>query len=296
MAQPCRLSDNTARLIPVRTIVMIGVLCLPGCSPGISDTGLNSPETPASLPTDTPEPLTDTFEPVTRNADWEPVIETFDGIEMALVPAGCFEMGSSEGFEEESPVHDVCFEEPFWIDVYEVTNGQYGSAAPSCLEYSSDDNQPRVCISWMDALAHCESRGARLPTEAEWEYAARGPDNPVYPWGNDFDADNAVYLGNNPGGTAPVGSKPGGVSWVGAYDLSGSVWEWVSDWYDADYYDDLTDGVINPQGPDSGEYRVLRGGSWLVNAYIVRPTYRARYLPPVEGSGAGFRCAMAYQP
>ncbi len=245
---------------------------------------------PTQAPTRTPEPtpLPPGFTPVTRNADWEPVIAEHNGVPMALVPAGCFQMGSAEGDSDEEPVHEVCFEEPFWIDVYEVTNGQYGSSG-----YWSGDNLPREIVSWTDALAHCEARGARLPTEAEWEYAARGPDGLVYPWGNEFVAGNVVYSGNSGSRTWDVGSKPGGVSWVGAYDLSGNVWEWVNDWYDADYYETLPDGVVNPQGPDSGQYRVVRGGSWLVSRADARASCRVRDYPLIRYSVVGFRCALS---
>jgi formylglycine-generating enzyme required for sulfatase activity len=247
------------------------------------------------------------LQPVTRNADWEPIIQDVDGVQMARVPAGCFMMGSESGGSDEQPVHEVCFEEPFWIDVYEVTNAQYGSSG----EWSGDD-LPREEVDWFDAADHCESRGARLPTEAEWEYAARGPDGLVYPWGNAFDCrmgnfddeteyDSYVIEGGEGCdgfvGTAPVGSFPGGVSWVGAYDLSGNVWEWVADWYDDGYYGTLPDPATNPQGPSSGDYRVLRGGSWNLNyTHLLRGADRNRYYPSIESYSLGFRCALSYQP
>ncbi len=253
--------------------------------------------TPTGEPTpnsiDTPESVTPVgFIPVTRNADWEPVIEEKNGVQMALVPVGCFQMGSEDGDSDELPVHEVCFEEPFWIDVYEVTNQQFGSIG--CESYSSEPDQPRNCVNRTDSAAYCEARGTRLPTEAEWEYAARGPDELIYPWGNTFEADNVVYEENDPGGTAPVGSKPGGVSWVGAFDLSGNVWEWVNDWYDSGYYGTLADGVINPQGPNTGNARVLRGGSWDSHTNSVRAANRLRYAPSSENDYNGFRCALSY--
>jgi sulfatase modifying factor 1 len=256
---------------------------------------------------------------VNSNADWKPYIQDFDGVQMALVPVGCFQIGSTDRqvdyamvlyglgadrswFDDEQPEHEVCFEELFWIDVYEVTNQQYGSSG----EWSGDD-LPREEVNWSDALAHCESRGARLPTEAEWEYAARGPDGLIFPWGNDFNgslgnfcdenctidwADEDVDDGYQ--NTAPVGSYPGGVSWVGAYDLSGNVWEWVNDWYDSDYYASLP--ASNPQGPESGEYRVLRGGSWGFSATNVRAADRKWNSPDSAGLYLGFRCARDYEP
>lgn len=227
---------------------------------------------------------------VTRNAEWTPYTEVINGVKMALVPAGCFEMGSSDHVNEQ-PVHRVCFEQPFWIDVYEVTNEAFGSVG--CIAYSSDPDQPRNCVSWTDAQAHCEARGARLPTEAEWEYAARGPDGLVYPWGDEFVAGNAVYGGNSSYRAWTIGSKPGGISWIGAYDLSGNVWEWVADWYGS--YP--PEQQLNPGGPDSGEYRVLRGGSWYFgDSNNLRGAHRGQGAPHFEAPSGGFRCALSYQP
>jgi formylglycine-generating enzyme required for sulfatase activity len=134
-------------------------------------------------------------------------------------------------------VHPQCFDQPFWIDQYEVTNARYGSAG-----YFEGDNRPRESVDWFAAAEHCAVRGARLPTEAEWEYAARGPSAWVYPWGNDFVDANAVSSWENTvRRTAPVGSRPGGASWVGALDISGNVWDWTSTLY-AEYPYDSDDG------------------------------------------------------
>jgi len=259
-------------------------------------------ETPEVTPTpDIPTEEQLALEGVSGNGDWSPYIQEFNGVEMALVPVGCFMMGSEDGDSDEGPVHEVCFDDPFWIDVYEVTNEQYGSAAigedsynDDCESRSSADSEPRNCVNWTDSAAHCENRGVRLPTEAEWEYAARGPDSLVYPWGNEFIADNAVYAENVPRGTAPVGSREGGLSWVGAYDMSGNVSEWVADWYDSEYYS--VSPETNPQGPDDGEFRVKRGGSFGVNASLLRAAGRNGNAPAVESIGAGFRCARSYNP
>jgi serine/threonine protein kinase/formylglycine-generating enzyme required for sulfatase activity len=252
-------------------------------------------------PTDTPTPIPTltageqarqlAVPGVSRNADWTPYTETINGVEMALVPAGCFQMGS-EHSRKESPVHRVCFEEPFWIDVYEVTNRLFGSVG--CASYSSDPDQPRNCVNWADSVGYCVTRGVRLPTEAEWEYAARGPDSLVYPWGNEFVADNVVSYETSEGHVWAVGSKPGGVSWVGAYDLSGNVWEWVNDRYDADYF--ASSPVDNPQGPGGGVDRVLRGGSWYDNGQGVRAARRDLGDPGDTKIVLGFRCALSYNP
>ena len=178
-------------------------------------------------------------------------------------------MGSDEAHNTggELPPHNVCFDEPYWIDVFEVTQAQFaefgGEAAlePCC----GASEHPRDCITWFKARDFCELRGARLPTEAEWEFVARGPEAWKLPWGEDQAAtkQNAVYPGNTFDGHQPVGSKPGGESWVGAHDISGNVWEWLGNWYGEFYYFELDDGHISPQGPEDGTQRVLRGGSWL---------------------------------
>ena len=241
--------------------------------------------------------------PVTRNGDWAPVVQEFDGVKMVLVPAGCFMMGSADeqidyalavgGFRDrltdEQPTTEVCFDEPFWMDRTEVTNAQYVSIG--CEDTSSQPNQPRNCVNWFDARAFCESRGARLPTEAEWEYAARGPDGLIYPWGNGFIADNVAYEDNTGGLLAAVGSRPGGISWVGAYGLSGNAGEWTSTIYQSYPYN-RHDGRENDADVDSS--RVGRGGSFNVSVHYLRAASRSRLTPDNEYNNYGFRCARAY--
>lgn len=285
------------------------ILCLPlallilaGCA------------SPSSVPT--PIPATPPT-PVAHNGDWTPLVRVFDGVSMVLVPPGCFTMGSDTGEPDESPAHLQCFDEPFWIDMYEVTNNQYGSFG----EFNGP-NQPREMVGWEQAGAHCRARGVRLPTEAEWEYAARGPDSWVYPWGDVFDPDKVCHIWNSSRRTCDVGSWPGGVSWVGAYDLSGNVYEWCSTIYQRydvpwgfstdlpfikpayhrqqiltfGYPYDPADGREDAccSGNDYAHY-VLRGGSW---GDFVLETLRAsnRYAnhPGSYGSAFGFRCARSY--
>jgi formylglycine-generating enzyme required for sulfatase activity len=226
---------------------------------------------------------------VSSNSEWQPYTKTFESVPMALVPAGCFQMGSNSGDPDEQPVHEVCYEQPFWIDVYEVTNAQYG--AIQCYDTSPTDDHPSNCVEWDEAVVHCEKRNARLPTEAEWEYAVRGADGLMYPWGNEWHSTYTVWNTNK---VSVVGTKPQGVSWVGAYDLLGSMWEWVSDWYGP-----YANGKqINPQGRSSGAYHVMRGASWnSIDPYNFRATNRPGGGPnEAFTTSYGFRCARDADP
>jgi formylglycine-generating enzyme required for sulfatase activity len=249
-------------------------------------------QTPPAAPTTTATPTlspTDTLIPViTRNTDWKPVSRNIDGVEMVLVPPGCFWMGSQDGSIDEKPTNRQCVYQPFWLDKMEVTNAQFQkfSGLAASLSTWTDANRPRERITWNEARDFCLKRSTRLPTEREWEYAARGPDNLNYPWGNDFVPTNVVYNGNSRGQTAIVGSQLGGASWVGALDMSGNVWEWVNSIYKPYAYD-ATDG----RESESNNIRVLRGGSWNFNDYGTRATNRDPGQPTIKNSTIGFRCA-----
>jgi formylglycine-generating enzyme required for sulfatase activity len=241
-------------------------------------------------------------------------IREADGMVMVYVPGGTFQMGSEEGSSDERPVHTVTLDS-FWIDQTKVTNAQYATflndlenqaeSDVTWLELEDEDcliehidgefqpksgyaDHPVIEVSWHGAAAYCEWAWGRLPTEAEWEYAARGPQVYTYPWGNrDPTCDLAQYSGC-PGEKVEVGSFPDGASWCGALDMAGNVWEWVADWYDADYYE--TSPSNNPTGPEWDKYRVLRGGSWNSPPDDMRSANRHRQSPDITLDYAGFRC------
>ncbi|MCL4251273.1 MAG: SUMF1/EgtB/PvdO family nonheme iron enzyme [Anaerolineae bacterium] len=208
-----------------------------------------------------------------------PQMQDFDGYEMVLVPPGCFMMGDQgDGGEQ-------CVDAPFWIDRFEVTNAQYGSHG----EWTGDQ-RPRESVTWFEARDFCEARGGRLPSEREWEYAARGPDSLEYPWGAAFSQKLVVSAETRASGEgpAPVGSIPDGASWVGALDMSGNVWEWTNSLYrDYPYADDGRESRT-----DSGD-RVIRGGSYLANDGYVRSANRAGFDPALRWGDVGFRCVRA---
>jgi len=222
-------------------------------------------------------------------------------MKMVYVPAGAFEMGSEKNADEQ-PIHTVEID-AFWLDKTEVTNAQYQTCvtADVCGQSAYTDNldfndaeQPVVGISWFDAVDYCNWVGGRLPTEAEWEYAARGSNNLAYPWGNAWEENMAnceeKACRDGFAVSAPVGEFPRGASWVGALDMSGNVWEWVTDWYDAQYYARSPDS--NPKGPTDGTYRVLRGGSWQDVADLMSGSARGWDNPRIWGLDRGFRCVQ----
>ena len=251
--------------------------------------------TDAPTPTNTTQPIATIsseigFIPITRNEDWTPFEQEFDGVTMVLVPAGCFMMGSETGADNEKPVYEQCFDTPFWIDKYEVTQAQFaqfGGQKANENEFTGG-NRPIERITWFEARNYCVLRGGRLPTEREWEYAARGPSNLIYPWGNDFVPDNVVYYSNSNNQTADVGSHPNGVSWVGALDMSGNVYEWVSSLYGAYPYDETDESVS-----DNNIARVLRGGSWDGNGFSERSVSRGANDPNIQYNIGGFRCVRS---
>ncbi len=223
-----------------------------------------------------------------------------DGAEMVLVPAGEFTMGSNDsGQADEKPAHKVTLS-AFLIDRYEVTVGQFKkfcTATPGKFlpeqQPESTDSHPVVSVDWNDAKAYAEWAGRRLPTEAEWEKAARGTDARTYPWGNQDDEKkrNGTGAGDGFDGLAPVGSFPGGASPCGALDMSGNGWEWCADWYDENYYGTRAATARDPQGPSSRSSRVLRGGRWDDDPGNLRAALRNRGDPTSRNVNLGFRAA-----
>lgn len=251
--------------------------------------------------------------PVTQNADWEPLSREFEGVTMVLVPVGCFTMGAEQG-PADAPAHEQCFDVPFWIDRTEVTRAMYVAClqAGACTEMpaseaSTRDAQPINHVTWFQARDYCAWRDARLPTEREWEYAARGPDGLAYPWGSFFEAERVVFGLNSGLETAEAGSRPEGASWVGAVDMSGNVYEWTSTIYD----ENCADGACfpYPYADDGRErnsneevLRVLRGGSWYTGyedgdyMAILSAYHRVQNWSTQESNLYGVRCARDFQP
>jgi formylglycine-generating enzyme required for sulfatase activity len=231
---------------------------------------------------------------ITANSQWEPTTQSFGDVVMVLVPPGCFQMGSTTGDSDERPVTKICFDKPFWIDQLEVSQAQFGAHGGKADTSAGfpGDNHPIENITWDEARNFCGARSGRLPTEAEWEFAARGPDNLIFPWGDTFVAENLVYNANSNGQTADVGSIPGGASWVGALDMSGNVWEWTSSKYQPYPFnpDDGREDTTN----DSGDMRVVRGGSWYDDSKAARTSTRNGLDPQSTNGDVGVRCVRDY--
>ena len=222
------------------------------------------------------------------------------GIEWIHIPAGEFLMGDNfnEGSSDERPVHAV-YLDSYNISKYEVTFEQYDKFCEETFRNKPNDegwgrgNRPVIYVNWDDAKAFCEwlsqktGKNINLPTEAQWEKAARGTDQRRYPWGNSDPNCGIVNYNNCYGTTRPVGSYPTGVSPYGVHDMAGNVWEWCSDWYSSTYYSESP--YNNPTGPSSGSYKIRRGGSWDNGANKVRCTYRYPNPPSSGGRKLGFR-------
>jgi formylglycine-generating enzyme required for sulfatase activity len=222
---------------------------------------------------------------------------------MVLIPEGFFQMGSETGDPDEAPQHPV-FVSRFYLDQYEVSNEAYtrflkatGYSKPFVPVFDDDPSklldpeQIAVGMVWDSATAYCLWAGKRLPTEAEWEKAARGETPRIWPWGDAFGVQNANIKGEQDGYqyTAHPGQFESGRSPYGIYDMAGNGAEWVADWYDAEAYQSAP--IQNPKGPEVGKHRVVRGGSWAESAVNVRTTKRFAVRQGRADSIIGFRCA-----
>jgi formylglycine-generating enzyme required for sulfatase activity len=218
---------------------------------------------------------------------------------LVYVPAGCFIMGNNENYNER-PAHEVCLS-AFWIGQMEVTNAQYAQCVEdgNCERPSGNVSQysdpayadyPVVAVTWQNALNFARWFGGSLPTEAQWEYAARGPMSYVYPWGNARPNDIRANFGVS--GLMPADSHHEGASWVGALNMAGNAFEWVFDWYDFQYYAVPEANSTNPTGPQDGLERVIRGGSCSDDEWHIRSAYRGYLTPNSVDPRIGFRVVM----
>ncbi len=232
------------------------------------------------------------------NAKWKPVKRDFRGTTMVKVPAGKFRMGSND-YHDEQPVSTQAFTSPFWIDETEVTREAYErciligvcTSTPNNT-YSTEPNQPINWVTWYQAATYCKWRRAHLPTEAEWEYAARGPDNLVYPWGNEFDSERVNY-GNPFGQIMTVGSYEDGASWVGAKNMAGNASEWICSTYTAYPYNENDGRNLTGSESNVGKEVVVRGGSFGDDFDFVSTMDRNRFSASAEFNFNGFRCALS---
>ncbi len=289
-------------LPPTETATEVLATEIPTETPTITPT----PTFEGTLATNTPLPTATNqafwIQRIIANDDFEPHAQQFDGVSMVLVPPGCFNMGSTqlefdlineacaEGdvcsedltYEDELPGQEFCFNKSFWIDQYEVSNAQLQAQGYP----ARPDNNPTDIFTWITASAYCADRGGRLPTEAEWEYAASGPSNYNYAWGNEFD-ETLVNSGDSP---QPSGSFAA-TSWVGAYDMNGNVWEWTSSIYQA--YPYMPD-ASHENAEDLTQPRVLRGGSIGYTMFDLRNAVRLSAQPDQRGTYYGVRCARDF--
>jgi formylglycine-generating enzyme required for sulfatase activity/DNA-binding CsgD family transcriptional regulator len=339
---PPRARNNIRRILTWVVIVILvwtGVRFLPQIVGWIGPA--DTPERPmatepvalletAILPTDVPTVVPSISPTIAASPTAAPVpikivTETSpkDGMVLVYVPAGEFKMGSSrtedsQTLDEELPQHNVNLD-AYWIDQAEVTNAQYAMCVaddgactkPSLNNSLSRDNYydsslyanyPVIFVSWSQATAYCAWAGRRLPTEAEWEKAARGPEGHIFPWGNTFDGSRANYCDINcingwkdssfDDGyvdTSPAGEFPEGASVYGALDMAGNVYEWVADLYGPYNRGDQ----VNPSGPAEGTERIIRGGSWGDDSTHIRSAVRSHVSPDYWMNFIGFRCAIS---
>lgn len=308
----------------MKRLLLLTLLAVSACAP----TAVDIPATAAvairltdeAMPTSTAAPTltpipsqTPTIAPTPSLGIGSSDVRESDAMVVMYVPAGEFIMGYDQGRFDQVPAHSV-YLDSYWIDQTEITVGMYDACAragqcPESGSATAAQNTPIYNAPWQAANAYCAYVGARLPTEAEWEKAARGADERLYPWGMDLDKLKLTPFGGE-GTLPPVGSVPDGASPYGALDMAGSAFEWVADWYSAMYY--AQSPHDNPRGPDSGSEHVIRGGwwEWTKGSKVwssINPPPKTVYLSTYRNGtgtyghllsggreyypGAGFRCA-----
>lgn len=309
--------------------------------PGAGSTPTVTPTPEPVIPTHTPDSPTlgarvndptppTPIPPGSPNTAWTPVLTTYKDMPFVYVPAGCFVMGSTSEqvdeamafckqsrqdcdpawFQDEAPAHEVCLS-AFWLAQTEITNAQYAACVragactpPSQRTFFDDDlyaDHPVVYVDWHQAQAYAAWLGGSVPTEAQWEYAARGPESWEFPWGNQHDPlrynfcdTNCLYewrdatYNDGYAQTSRVNAYPGGASWVGALDMAGNVNEWVADWYGP--YALLPNQ--DPPGPSNGTYRAGRGSSWGALSFRARAAFRTLEYPGFAEANHGFRITL----
>ena len=301
------IRDTPADLMVSELGTVIAVI-KPTQTPTVNPTANTMPTqivTTTPIPTPLPMPPAD----AKLKATWTSPV---DGMELVYIPKDQYMIGSLDSDPQasinEKPQHRVDLS-GYWMDKTDVTNAMYAKCvqAGSCpakimnLSFTRDsyygnaefDNYPVIYVNWDEAQTYCAWAGRRLPTEAEWEVAARGTDKRKYPWGNTSASCNLLNFGGGlanycTGDTTDVGKYSKGASPYGILDMAGNVWQWVADWYGSNY---LVEPHENPLRPSNGEYRVIRGGSWFNATEYIRATTRIGHLPDDETEYIGFRCA-----
>jgi formylglycine-generating enzyme required for sulfatase activity len=293
------LASNASRRATQTALAVIEPSRTPRPSVILTDTPAPPTATDTPLPTitETPPPPTATLTPTTVPT----TLSSIDGMPLLFVPAGEFLMGATdsdpEAYPNEKPQHTV-FLDSYWIDRNEVTNALYKKCVqvgvcpqPFDTRFyfnSKYANYPVIFVSWDNANTYCTWAGRKLPTEAQWEKAARGTDGRTYPWGEGLSCDKANYT-KCVGDAVEVGSYPLGASPYGALDMAGNVWEWVADWYSETYYS--VSPPSNPQNTEDTHFRPLRGGSFYNDPRDMRVASRSRVDNNYHDGTIGFRCA-----